>query len=114
MRNYVQVLGLAMAVAAVGSLSAPRAATAADSMMMKMDCKSAGSMMATMTPPPMAMKPSMPLDKEFMSMMVAHDKMAMSMAKMESQCGKDPKTRAMAAKMAEELQLEINRMLPYL
>jgi uncharacterized protein (DUF305 family) len=40
--------------------------------------------------------------------------MAMSMAKMESQCGKDPKTRAMAAKMAEELQLEINRMLPYL
>ena len=111
MRNYVQVLGLAMAVAAVGSLSVPRAATAADSMM-KMDCKSASTMMATMTPPPMAMKPT--VDKEFMNMMVAHDKMAMSMAKMESQCGKDPKTRAMAAKMAEELQLEINRMLPYL
>ena len=113
MRNYVQVLGLAMAVAAVGSLSVPRTATAADTMM-KMDCKSASTMMATMTPPPMAMKPSMPLDKEFMNLMVAHDKMAMSMAKMESQCGKDPKTRAMAAKMAEELQLEINRMLPYL
>ena len=111
MRNYVQVLGLAMAVAAVGSLSVPRAATAADSMM-KMDCKSAGSMMATMTPPPMAMKPT--VDKEFMNMMVVHDKMAMQMAKVESQCGKDPKTRAMAAKMAEELQLEINRMLPYL
>ena len=111
MRNYVQVLGLAMAVAAVGSLSVPRTARAADTMM-KMDCKSASTMMATMTPPPMAMKPT--VDKEFMNMMVVHDKMAMQMAKVESQCGKDPKTRAMAAKMAEELQLEINRMLPYL
>ena len=111
MRNYVQVLGLAMAVAAVGSLSVPRTATAADTMM-KMDCKFASTMMATMKPPPMAMKPT--VDKEFMNMMVVHDKMAMQMAKVESQCGKDPKTRAMAAKMAEELQLEINRMLPYL
>jgi uncharacterized protein (DUF305 family) len=102
-------------LAAVASMAGPRPAVAADAMMAKpMDCSKASMMMSTMTPPPMAMKPDMSMDKKFMNMMVAHDKMAMEMAKMESQCGKDPKTRAMAAKMAQDLQVEINRMLPYL
>jgi uncharacterized protein (DUF305 family) len=94
------------AVAAADAMATPAA------MMAKpVDCASASMMMEKMTPAPMMTKPDASVDRKFVDAMMAHDKMAMAMAKMEATCGKNPKARAMAQKVVEQLNVDISQLL---
>ncbi len=87
--------GLLLAAAA-----APvRAADAMKSMPAMADCKSADGMMMKMAMPDrMAMKASGDADKDFGSMMMAHEKMMAALAKLEVKCGKSASMKAAAQK----------------
>ena len=73
-----------------------------------MDCSTANTMMMgtsamPMSPPSPSMA-AMSMDKMFVMQMHDMTMHGMQMAKMEAACGKDEKTRAMAAKMTMDLQ----------
>jgi uncharacterized protein (DUF305 family) len=53
-------------------------------------------------------------DKTFLEEMIAHHQMALEMAEMELQMGTDPELRAMAEKMIEDQQAEIELMQGWL
>lgn len=53
-------------------------------------------------------------DKAFLEEMIAHHQMALEMAEMELQMGTDPELRAMAEKMIEDQQAEIELMQGWL
>jgi hypothetical protein len=112
------------ALAAIGPLGSPVAASAAAPAMV--DCKTASmsSMMHdsmghdamahdsmahdSMSHDSMmshdAMKPGMSLDQQYLHAMMDQGKMGVKMAHMEAQCGKDAKTREAAAKLEEQFQ----------
>ena len=89
-------------------------AKAADSDSMaapSMDCATAKTTMMNMSSPdtmkPMAMDANAGVDQMFATQMEMMSKHGMQMAKLEAKCGKDAKTRSMAAKMVNDLQLYI-------
>jgi uncharacterized protein (DUF305 family) len=102
--------GFAFAAAPVPA-GADAMATPAAMMAKPIDCGSASMMMSKMTPAPVMMKPDASLDRQFVDMMMAHDKMALEMAKTEAKCGKNPKARAMAEKVVEQLNVDISQLL---
>ena len=53
-------------------------------------------------------------DQAFLEQMIAHHQMALEMAEMELQMGTDPELRAMAEKMIEDQQVEIELMQGWL
>jgi uncharacterized protein (DUF305 family) len=65
-----------------------------------------GKMMAEMQ----KMKPSGDTDKDFVMMMIPHHQGAIDMAKVELEYGTDEKLKAMAQKMIEDQQKEIEEM----
>lgn len=98
-KAFVFAIALA-AVTASASSVATRPAVAADAME-KIDCTQAGSMMTD------AAKGSGPamtgdIDKDFMMIVMDHEKGTAMIMKIEAQCGKDPKMKAMAAKQASD------------
>lgn len=108
-----QALLAALVLVAVPCQFAPASAADKDDMAMpSMDCTTANATMMKMMSPemmkPMAMDANASLDKNFameMHMMTMH---GMQMAKLEAKCGKDAKTRAMAEKLAGDLQQYVN------
>jgi uncharacterized protein (DUF305 family) len=96
------VLAIALAAATAGaSAIAPRAATAADAPDMTIDCSKADSMMSDASK---GTGPAMTgdLDKDFMLIVMDHEKGTAMIMKIEAQCGKDPKMKAMAQKQAQD------------
>lgn len=99
--NKALVFALTLATAtATASLSSTAPAQAADPMA-KMDCTQAGSMMSD------AAKGSSPtmtgdVDKDFMMIVMDHEKGTAMLMKIEAACGKDPKMKAMAAKQSTD------------
>jgi hypothetical protein len=99
-KAFVFAIALAAATASASAL-APRQATAADEPMMTIDCSKAEDMMTG------AAKGSGPamtgdLDKDFMLIVMDHEKGTAMIMKIEAQCGKDPKMKAMAQKQAQD------------
>ena len=66
--------------------------------MMKMDCTKAGSMMSDAAKMGGSATMTGDTDKDFMAIMMDHEKGTMMMMKVEAMCGKDPKEKAMAQK----------------
>jgi len=113
--------GFALALAAV-----PCASVFADDAMkpdpMMMDCSTANDHLMKMTSPSSAdmsmMKPDASVDKNFV--MATHAMMSngMMMAKIELKCGKDPKAKAEAQKLLDQMaagtaeEMEILREVP--
>jgi hypothetical protein len=100
MKNALVFADALTALTASATGFASRPAVAADAMM-KMDCTQAESMMTD------AAKGSGPamtgdLDKDFMLIVMDHEKGTAMIMKIEAQCGKDPKMKAMAAKQAQD------------
>ncbi len=77
-----------------------------------MDCATANTTMMKMSSPdmmkPTAMDPNASVDQMFAMHMQMMTKQGMQMAKLEAKCGKDAKTRAMAEKMAGDMQIYLN------
>jgi uncharacterized protein (DUF305 family) len=95
----------ALALAAMVLGAAP--ASAADTMMAAPDCATANATLTTMAAAPMPAAGSSDLDTNFMTAMHAMSDHGMKMAKLEAACGKDAKTRELAAKMARDLQADL-------
>ncbi len=98
-----KALVLSLTLATAASLSGIASAQSNDSMMksdaMKPDCTQAGTMMSTAAKGT-AMTSTGDVDKDFAAMMMDREKGSMMLLKIEAACGKDPKTKAMAAKEA--------------
>jgi uncharacterized protein (DUF305 family) len=100
LKSFAVALGLCTFAGSSLALGAP--AKAADAMM-KMDCSKAGSMMSDASKMGSSATMTGDQDKDFMVIMMDHEKGTMMMMKIEAQCGKDPKMKAMAQKsMAQE------------
>jgi hypothetical protein len=95
-------LGQALALAALCLGAAP--ASAADTMTAAPDCAAANATLTTMAAAPMPAATSPDIDKNFMTVMHAMSDHGIKMAKLEAACGKDAKTRELAAKMSQDLQ----------
>jgi len=98
-KAFVCALALAAATVSVSAL-APRPAAAADAMA-KIDCTQAETMFTD------AAKGSGPaltgdVDKDFMLIVMDHEKGTAMIMKVEAACGKDPKMKSMAAKQAAD------------
>lgn len=103
---HIATLSFAAAVFAA-QLGMPRAASADAMAPSAMDCSTSSMMMSKPMPAMGAMADTkMTLDQQFASAMSAHHKAMMAMAKIEAACGKDPKTRAMAKKMTDDMMKE--------
>ncbi len=111
MKFYGLVAALIL-VALPLQFGAVKAADSDDMAAPSMDCATANATMMKMSSPdmmkPMAMDSNASVDQMFAMQMQMMSKHGMQMAKLEAKCGKDAKTRAMAAKMANDLQLYIN------
>jgi hypothetical protein len=97
--NKALVLTLTLA-AATAALSAPATAPAraADSME-KIDCSQAEAMFTDAAKSHVAADTmSGDIDKDFMMLAMDNEKATQKIMKIEAQCGKDPKMKAMAAK----------------
>jgi hypothetical protein len=92
----------ALALAALCLGAAP--ASAADTMIAAPDCATANATLTAMAAAPMPAASSPDLDKNFMTAMHAMSDHGMKIAKLEAACGKDAKTRELAAKMSRDLQ----------
>jgi uncharacterized protein (DUF305 family) len=102
LKSFVFALGLCTFAGSSLVLSAP--AKAADDSMMKMDCSKAGSMMSDASKMGSTATMTGDQDKDFMVIMMDHEKGTMMMMQVEAQCGKDPKTKAMAQKSIAQEQ----------
>jgi uncharacterized protein (DUF305 family) len=101
LKSLVVALGLCTFAGSSLALSAP--AKAMDDAMMKVDCSKAGSMMSDASKMGSSATMTGDQDKDFMIIMMDHEKGTMMMMQVEAQCGKDPKMKAMAQKsMAQE------------
>ena len=92
------VFALGLSTIAASSLLMGAPAGADDKMMTKMDCSKAGSMMSEAAKMGATATMSGNVDKDFMAMAMDHEKGTHMMMKVEAECGKDPKMKAMAAK----------------
>ena len=112
--NKGLVFALALMAASASTTFTSTAPARADDMMksdaMKIDCTQAESQMSD------AMKGSSPtmtgdVDKDFMMIAMDREKGSMTIMRIEAQCGKDPKTKAFAAKQAaaEEQRMALFR-----
>jgi hypothetical protein len=107
LKNYTRALALATIAALPLVLNAPATADdkmmSGDKMMMtKIDCTQAGSMMSSAAK--MGSAPAMmsgDTDEDFMAMMMDREKGTNKLLKIESQCGKNDKMKAMAMKEAD-------------
>ncbi len=99
-QRLVCALTLTALTAASVCTSAP--AGAADAMMAKMDCTKAGSMMSDASKMGTMASMSGDTDKDFMALAMEREKGTNMLMKVEAACGKDPKTKAMAAKAAAD------------
>jgi uncharacterized protein (DUF305 family) len=100
LKSLVVALGLCTFAGSSLVTSAP--AGADDHAMMKMDCAKAGSMMSNAAMMGASETKSGDQDKDFMIMMWDREKGTHMMMKIEAECGKDPKVKAMAAKLDAE------------
>jgi hypothetical protein len=96
LKSFIFALGLC--TFAGSSLVASVPAGAADDAMMKMDCSKAGSMMSDASKMGSSAAMTGDQDKDFMVIMMDHEKGTAMLFKVEAACGKDPKMKAMAAK----------------
>jgi|ERR1035438_3596425 uncharacterized protein (DUF305 family) len=96
LKSLVVALGLCTFAGSSLVLSTP--AKAADDAMTKMDCSKAGSMMSDASKMGSAATMTGDQDKDFMVIMMDHEKGTAMLFKVEATCGKDPKMKAMAAK----------------
>jgi uncharacterized protein (DUF305 family) len=103
MQTLSLVLGTAMAVSQLGA-ALPAAADAMTSPA-PIDCSKASAMMGKAMPAT-SMDSKMTVDQQYASAMMAGNKAQISMAKIELQCGKDGKARAMAKKMLDSAMSE--------
>ncbi len=96
---------------AAASVLAAAPAGADDAMMAKMDCSKAGSMMSDAAKMGTADTMTGNVDKDFMVVMMDHEKGTMMMMKIEAACGKNPKEKAMAQKglTDEEARMQLFR-----
>ncbi len=90
-----------------GSSLITSAPASADDAMMKMDCSKAGSMMSDAAKMGSSTAMTGDQDKDYMVVMMDHEKGTMMLMKVEAACGKDPKMKAQAAK---DLAAETERM----
>ncbi len=81
-------------------------AGAADTMMAAPDCATANATLTSMATASMPAPSGSDLDKNFTTMMHAMSEHGMKMAKLEAACGKDAKTRQLAAKMLHDLSAD--------
>jgi uncharacterized protein (DUF305 family) len=95
LKTLVVALGLCTFAGSSLVLSAP---AKADDAMMKVDCSKAGSMMSDASKMGGSATMTGDQDKDFMVIMMDHEKGTMMMMQVEAQCGKDPKVKAMAQK----------------
>lgn len=103
---------IAVGVSTLTATSVLTAAPAsADDMMSKMDCTKAGSMMADAAKMGTTATMSGDVDKDFMVVMMDHEKGTMMMMKIEASCGKNPKEKAMAEQglTDEEARMQLFR-----
>jgi hypothetical protein len=98
-KAFVFAIGLA-AVMASGSALATRPATAADAMA-AMDCTQAEAMFTDAVKSHVG-EMTGDVDKDFTMIVMDHEKATNTIMKIEAQCGKDPKMKAMAAKQAAD------------
>jgi uncharacterized protein (DUF305 family) len=96
LKSLVVALGLCTFAGSSLALGAP--ARAADDDMTKVDCSKAGSMMSDASKMGSTATMTGDQDKDFMAVMMDHEKGTMVMMRVEAQCGKDPKMKAMAQK----------------
>jgi hypothetical protein len=95
------VLAIAFAaITASTSVVATRPATAADASA-PMDCSQAEAMFTDAVKSHVASLTG-DVDKDFAAIVVDHEKATGTIMKIEAQCGKDPKMKAMAAKEASD------------
>jgi len=99
MRNAF-IFSLALTLMSAGIATAP--ATAADDMMMKIDCTKAGSLLSDATKMGTTSALSGDTDKDFMAIAMEREKGTNQLMKVEAACGKDAKMKAMAAKEASD------------
>jgi len=90
-----------------GSSLITSAPASADDAMMKMDCSKAGSMMSDAAKMGSSAAMTGDQDKDYMMVMMDHEKGTMMLMKVEAACGKDHKMKAQAAK---DLAAETERM----
>ena len=99
------VMALSLCTFAGSSLVASLPAGAADDAMMSIDCSKAGSMMSDASKMGSTATMTGDQDKDYLAIMMDHEKGTMMMMHIEASCGKDPKMKAMAEKgIAEEQQ----------
>jgi uncharacterized protein (DUF305 family) len=102
LKSLVFALGLCTFAGSSLVLSAP--AKAMDDAMMKVDCSKAGSMMSDASKMGSSATMTGDQDKDFMVVMMDHEKGTMMMMQVEAKCGKDPKMKAMAQKSIAQEQ----------
>src|SRR5450755_3872515 len=95
LKSLVIALGLCTFAGSSLVLSTP---AKADDAMMKVDCSKAGSMMSDASKMGSTAAMTGDQDKDFMVIMMDHEKGTMMMMQVEAACGKDPKMKAMAQK----------------
>jgi uncharacterized protein (DUF305 family) len=95
LKSLVIALGLCTFAGSSLVLSAP---ARADDAAMKVDCSKAGSMMSDASKMGSSATMTGDQDKDFMVIMMDHEKGTMMMMQVEAACGKDPKMKAMAQK----------------
>jgi len=103
-KSFVFALGLCTIAGSSLVLSVP---AKADDSMMKVDCSKAGSMMSDASKMGSSATMTGDQDKDYMVIMMDHEKGTMMLMQVEAQCGKDPKVKAMAQK---EIAQEQERM----
>ena len=109
-KPFLLALGLStLTVSAL--LTGTPAGAADDDAMMKMDCTKAGSMMSDAAKMGSSATMTGDQDKDFVAIMMDHEKGTMMMMKVEAACGKDPKVKAVAQKglVDEEQRMAIFR-----
>lgn len=91
-------------LAARAQSPAPAPSSDAMSSMADVPCDKAASMMMTSMMPQASMPASGDVDKAYSTMMAAHGKMMLNMAKVEMRCGKEKKVKDNAARVSPDLQ----------
>jgi uncharacterized protein (DUF305 family) len=108
----LKALFIAVGVSTLAAASILAAVPAgADDAMSKMDCSKAESMMGDAAKMGTTDTMSGDVDKDFMVVMMDHEKGTMMMMKIEAACGKNPKEKAMAQKglTDEEARMQLFR-----
>jgi len=108
-KPFLFALGISALTAS--SLLTAVPAGADDMAMSKMDCSKAGSMMSDAAKMGSSATMTGDQDKDFVAIMMDHEKGTMMMMKVEAACGKDPKVKAVAQKglVDEEQRMAIFR-----